>query len=193
MKTQTILNDYKVLLVFFFAVMLSSCAAKNFVKLDAPLAEVLPRITVIVPERQDKDGKPLEVIIGKTLKGKVEYLSDGETHELEYALLNEHVVEGKKYIVTVVSYNFGGEGRFYYLTGIDKSTLRSDGEVLLGDLGDRVKIISLISRGTEKDTVDIRYTNREQRKAFAENPHHIRHFIISWVVGPPAPPQSFIE
>ncbi len=53
----------------------------DFVKLDAPLEEVLPRITVIVPEKQDKDGKALEIIVGKTFKGKTEYLlSDGETH-----------------------------------------------------------------------------------------------------------------
>ncbi|MYF98314.1 hypothetical protein F4212_04150 [Candidatus Poribacteria bacterium] len=190
MKTQTIFNDYKVLLVFFFAVMISSCATKNFIKLDAPLEEVLPEITVIVPEQHDKDGKALEVIMGKTLKGKAEYLSDGETHELEYALLNERVVEGNKYIITVVSYNFGGDGTFYYLTGIDKSTLKSVSELFLGD---RVSIISLISRGTENDTVDIRYMDREQRKAFSENPHHIPHSCIAWVVGPPAAPQKFLE
>lgn len=159
-------------------------------QLDAPLEEVLPRITVIVPEKHGKDGKPLEVIVGEKLKGKAEFMSEGETHELEYALLNEHVVEGKRYIITVVSYNFGGDGPFYYLTGIDKSTLKSVSELFLGD---RVKITSLTSRGTEKDTVDIKYTDREQRKAFAENPHHIRHSGIAWLVGPPAPPQSFDE
>ena len=170
MNTQTIFNDY--------------------VKLDAPLEDVLPRITVIVPEKHGKDGKPLEVIIGKSLKGKAEFMSDGETHELEYTLLNEHVVEGKRYIVTVVSYNFGGDGTFYYLIGIDKSTLKSVSELFLGD---RVRGIRLRLRDVEKDTVDITYSDREQRKAFAENPHHIRHSGIAWVVGPPGPPQSFDE
>ena len=171
MKTQPILSDYIVLLVLFFAVLISSCnqnPAKDFVELDAPLKEVLPRITVIVPEEQDKDGKALEIIVGETFEGKAEYLlSDGEIHELQYALLNEHVVEGNRYVFTVVSYNLGGSGTFYYLTAIDKSTLKSVSEVLLGD---RVQISSLEVSKPKSDTVKITYKDRELGTAFTEKP-----------------------
>ncbi len=198
MIKQNIFKNYKVLLVTFFAVMISSCnysgyfrkTTKDFVKLDAPLENVLPKITVIVPEHQGKDGKALEVIVGETFKGKAEYKSNGETHELEYAMLNQHAVEGNKYIITVLSYNFGGTGRFYYLTGIDKTTLKSVYEVFLGD---RVRIMSLKLRGTKKDTVDINYMDRKQRRAFSENPNQIKRINLSWLVGPPAAPQKFMD
>lgn len=181
MKTQPILNGYIVLLVLFFTVMISSCNQnpdKDFVELDAPLKEVLPRITVIVPEEQDKDGKALEIIVGETFEGKAEYLlSEGETHELEYALLNEHVVEGNRYIFTVVSYNLQGSGTFYYLTAIDKSTLKSVSEVLLGD---RVQISSLEISVPRSDTVKITYKDRELGTAFTEEPDkdEIKHFSM---------------
>lgn len=170
METRTIFNDYKILLVLFFAVMISSCNQNpgDFVKLDASLEEVLPRITVSVPEEQDKDGKALEITVGETFKGNAEYLiSDGETHELEYSLLSEHVVEGNRYIYTVVSYNLGGSGTFYYLTAIDKSTLKSVDEVLLGD---RVQITSLALGMPRSDTVKITYKDRELGTAFTEKP-----------------------
>ena len=74
MKTQIILKIYKALLVLFTAVLILSCnqnPGDDFVKLDAPLEEVLPRITVIVPEEQDKDGKALEITVGEHLKVKL--------------------------------------------------------------------------------------------------------------------------
>lgn len=181
MKTQTILNDYKILLVLFFAVMISSCnqnPGDDFVKLDAPLEDVLPKITVIVPEEQDKDGKALEIIVGETFKGKAEYLiSNGETHELEYSLLNKHAVEGNRHIYTVVAYNLGGSGTFYYLTAIDKSTLKSVDEVLLGG---RVQITSLDFRFGYRTPVTITYKDRELRTAFTKKPDKdvIKHFSM---------------
>ena len=181
MKTQTIFNAYNVLFVLFFAVMICSCnqnTPKDFVKLDALLEEVLPKITVIVPGEQDKDGKALEITVGETFKGKAEYLlSDGETHELQYALLNQHAVEGNRYIYTVVSYNLGGSGTFYYLTAIDKSTLKSVSEVLLGD---RVQISSLELSTPRSDIVKITYKDRELRTAFTDKPDKdvTKHFHI---------------
>ena len=180
MKIQTILNDYKILLVFFFAVMICSCNQNpgDFVKLDASLEEVLPRITVIVPEEQDKDGKALEITVGETFKGIAEYLlSDGETHQLDYSVLNQHAIEGNRYIYTVATYNLGGSGTFYYLTAIDKSTLKSVSEVLLGD---RVQITSLELSMPRSDTVKITYKDRELRTAFTEKPDKdvSKHFHI---------------
>ena len=181
MKIHTILKTYKALLVLFFTVLICSCnqnTPKDFVKLDAPLEEVLPKITVIVPEEQDKDGKALEIIVGETFKGKAEYLlSDGETHQLDYSVLNQHAVEGNRYIYTVVSYNRGGSGTFYYLTAIDKSTLKSVSEVFLGD---RVQISSLDFRFGYKTPVTITYKDRELRTAFTEKPDKdvIKHFSI---------------
>lgn len=181
MTTQTILKDYIILLVLFLTVLICSCnqnPGDDFVKLDAPLKEVLPKITVIVPDEQDKDGKALEITVGETFKGKAEYLlSDGETHELQYSLLNQHAVEGNRYIYTVVSYNLGGSGTFYYLTAIDKSTLKSVSEVLLGD---RVQITSLELSMPRSDTVKITYKDRELRTAFTDKPDKdvTKHFHI---------------
>ena len=177
--TLTNLSVYTVLLILFTAALILSCnqnPSKDFVKLDAPLKKVLPKITVFFPEQQDKDGKALEITVGETFKGKSEYLiSDGETHDLEYSLLNEHVVEGNRYLFTVLSYNHGGSGTFYYLTAIDKSTLKSVSEVLIGD---RVQISSLSLEMPRTDTVTIKYLDRELGTAFIEKPdkNETKHF-----------------
>ena len=177
--SQTLLTTLGLLLVLFAAVLISSCNQNpegDSVKLDAALEDVLPKIVLVVPDEQDKDGKPLEITVGGNFKGKAEYLiSGGETHGLEYRLLNEHVVEGNKFVFTVVSYNLGGSGTFYYLTAIDKSTLKSVDEVLLGD---RVKISSLALETPKTDTVTINYIDRESGTAFTESPdkNETKHF-----------------
>ena len=74
-------------------------------------------------------------------------------------------MEGNRYVFTVVSYNLGGSGTFYYLTAIDKSTLKSVSEVLLGD---RVQISSLEVSKPKSDTVKITYKDRELGTAFTE-------------------------
>ncbi len=92
-------------------------------------------------------------------------------------MLNQHAVEGNRYIYTVVSYNLGGSGTFYYLTAIDKSSLKSVSEVRLGD---RVQITSLALSFPRTDTVAINYKDREKGTAFTESPDKdvSKHFHI---------------
>ena len=136
---------------------------------DTSLEDVLPKITLIVPgDYQDKDGQPLEIIVGKTYNGNGEYLlKEGETHGFSYTFFKQHVVEGKKFIFAVAAYNWGGSGTFYYLTAVDKTTLKSVNEVLLGD---RVKIESIALTAPNTDTVSINYMDRETGTAMVSDP-----------------------
>ncbi len=162
---------YRIILIFCAAILFYGCNQNqnsDFVKLDAPLEDSLKKITLTVPDEEDKDGKPLEITVGETHSGKAEYsISDDETSELEYTLLSKHAVEGNKYVFTIASYSFGGTGTFYYLTAVDKSTLKSVNEVLLGD---RVRINSLKLDLPNTDTVTVNYMDRDTGTAFAQDP-----------------------
>ena len=71
----------------------------DFVKLDEPLKDILPKITLIAPEEKNKDGNPLEVTVGSEFSGEGNYSIGGsETHKFQYTFLNQHAVEGNKYI-----------------------------------------------------------------------------------------------
>lgn len=171
----------KLSMILLAIVVMCGCnqkSEKDVVKLDAPLEDVLPQITLVVPDQQGKDGKPLEITVGATYSGKSEYLLEhGETHELEYTFMNQHAVEGNKYIFAVASYALGGTGTFYYLTAVDKSTLKSVHEVLLGD---RVNIQTLALSTPNTDSVTINYMDRESGTAMAEEPDKAmeKHFEI---------------
>ena len=136
---------------------------------DTSLEDVLPKITLIAPEDyQNKDGQPLEIVVGNAYSGKGEYLlEEGETHGFSYTFFKQHAVEGEKYIFAVAAYNWGGSGTFHYLTTVDKTTLKSVNEVLLGD---RVKVESIALTAPNTDTVSINYMDRETGTAMASDP-----------------------
>ena len=136
---------------------------------DTSLEDVLPKITLIAPEDyQNKDGQPLEIVVGNAYSGNGEYLlEEGETHGFSYTFFKQHAVEGKKFIFTVAAYNWGGSGTFHYLTTVDKTTLKSVNEVLLGD---RVKVESIALTAPNTDTVSINYMDRETGTAMASDP-----------------------
>ena len=136
---------------------------------DTSLEDVLPKITLIAPEDyQDKNGQPLEIIVGKTYNGNGEYLvKEGETHGFSYTFFKQHVVEGKKFIFAVAAYNWGGSGTFHYLTAVDKTTLKSVSQVFLGD---RVKIEQVALTAPSTDTVSINYMDKEFGTAFTDTP-----------------------
>lgn len=141
---------------------------KDSVKLDAPLEDILPRITLIAPAKKDSNGEPIEITLANTLSGEGEYsIGQGETHGFRYSVFKQHTVEGSKYIFTVVSYNWGGSGTFYYLTAIDKTTLKSVDEFLLGD---RVEIKSVALSHQNSDSVSVSYMDRETETAMAATP-----------------------
>lgn len=140
---------------------------KDFIKLDAPLEEVLPKITLVVPDEKLKN-QPIEITLNSTYVGKGEYsIDEDKTHGFQYTFHNKHVVEGNKYIFAVVSYNWGGSGTFYYLTAIDKTTLKSVNEVFLGD---RVGIQKISLEKPNSDTVTINYVDRKSGTAMTEKP-----------------------
>ncbi len=144
---------------------------------DTSLEDVLPKITLIAPEDyQNKDGQPLEIVVGNAYSGKGEYLlEEGETHGFSYTFFKQHAVEGEKYIFAVAAYNWGGSGTFHYLTTVDKTTLKSVNEVLLGD---RVKVESIALTAPNTDTVSINYMDRETGTAMASDPDRAieKHF-----------------
>ena len=67
----------------------------------------------------------------------------------------------------MVSYNWGGSGSFYYLTAIDKTTLKSVSQFFLGD---RVKIESVEFKMDPSDIVSVSFKERETGTPMAAPP-----------------------
>ncbi len=142
--------------------------SEDFVKLDAPLDEVLPKLTLVAPEENDENGKLIEFTVGDNYSGTRESsVGNGESHEFQYNFFKQHVVEGNRYIFAVVSYNWGRSGTFYYLTVFDKTTLKNVDSVLLGD---RIEISSVSLTNRNTDNVSIIYMDRESGTSMSENP-----------------------
>ncbi len=140
----------------------------DFIKLEEPLKDVLPKIRLIPPEQKGIDGKPLVITLASEFSGEGEYsIGGGETHKFQYAFLNQYAVEGNKYIYAVVSYNWGGSGSFYYMTAIDKTSLKSVSQFLLGD---RVKIESVGFKMDPSDIVSVSFKERGEGTAMAAPP-----------------------
>ena len=169
--SQKLFNSVMLVFLLLVVALIVGCKqnrSDDFVKLEEPLKDVLPKITLIAPEEKDKDGKPLEITVGSEFKGEGEYsIGGGETHKFRYTFLSQYAVEGNKYIYAVVSYNWGGSGNFYYLTAIDKTTLKSVSQFFLGD---RVKIESVGFKMDPFDTVSVSYKERETGTPMAAPP-----------------------
>ncbi len=154
-----------------FAIVVVGCKqnrSDNFVKLGEPLKDVLPKITLIPPDEKDLEGKTLEITVGSEFKGEGDYsIGGGETHKFRYTFLDQHAVEGNKYIYAVVSYNWGGSGSFYYLTAIDKTTLKSVSQFFLGD---RVKVESVGFKMDPSAPVSVSFKERGTETPMAAPP-----------------------
>jgi hypothetical protein len=123
--------------------------ADDFVKLDAPLKEVL---TQVVFELTVLSGDfKVEVVFDNTYRA-----DDG------YVLLPQYAVEGNRYIFVPLYQGGGGSGVFYDLCVVDKKTLRGIDEVGLGDRT-RIKEVTLVP--SDSDVVSITYIRRTPRKA----------------------------
>lgn len=164
---------YKCLSILFAVSLIFGCNPNHsgdFVKLDAPLKEVLPKLTLEVPEEEDENGEPIVITVGDAFSGKGEYsIGNGETHEFQYNFFKQHVAEGHSYIFAVVSYNWGGSGTFYYLTAIDKTTLKGDKEYLLGDRVE-IKKLATAKRPVTSDIVSMTYMDRDSETSMSEKP-----------------------
>ncbi len=139
---------------------------KDFVKLDAPLKEILPQIKLTLWE------EGVEITVGNTYSGIKEYVIesgiDKGTIKCRYHLFDQHTVEASRYIFTVVSYNEGGSGTFYYLTAIDKTTLKSVDHV---SLDDRITLKSVDLTEHHGDTVSVKYLTRGAGTSAAQEPN----------------------
>ena len=167
------------LLILFAVSLIFGChqnRSKGFVKLDAPLKEVLPKLTLVVPENEDENGKPIEITVGDAYSGKGKYsIGNGETHEFQYNFYKQHIAEGHRYLFAVVSYNWGGSGTFYYLTAVDKTTLKGDKEYLLGDRVE-IKKITIHKRPVISDIVSMTYMVRETGTSMSEKPDKMMEY-----------------
>ncbi len=131
----------------------------GFVKLNTSLEDALAKVTLIVPEMSgDESGTPIEVVVGAAFTGEGMYdIGGGETHGFRYTLLSQYAVEGNRYLFVPVGYNWGGSGTFFFLTAVDKATLKSVSEA---DLGDRVRVQKAALASPRSDSVAITYLAR---------------------------------
>lgn len=131
---------------------------KEYIKLDAPLENIIPKIRLIAPNVRDHTGNKIEITVGESYSGEGEYAISGiESQNFTYKLHNQYVVEGNKYIYVIASYNWGGSGTFYYMTAVDKTTLKSVDEIFLGD---RIKVNAFKLTSTWSDAVSLTYMIR---------------------------------
>lgn len=123
--------------------------ADDFIKLDAPLSEVL---TQVIFELTVLSGDfKVEVVFDNTYRA-----DDG------YVLLPQYAVEGNRYIFVPLYQGGGGSGVFYDLCVVDKKTLRGIDEV---GLGDRTKIRDVTLISSDSDVVSITYIRWDPSKA----------------------------
>ncbi len=138
---------------------------KKFVKLDAPLENVLSKITLSTHD----------VAVGDTYTGTIiPPDSEGESDRIEYTFLKQYAVEGTRSIFAIVAYNAGGSGVFHYLTAVDKTTLKSTDEIFLDD---RPKIVQVLLTDPKIDTVSVTYIKREGVEYPPKNTIQ-QHFIV---------------
>lgn len=169
--SRNLLKTFILILISCMVVMISGCnqnRSKNFIKLDVPLKDVLSKVILVVPDHENEKGDPLEITVGSKFSGKGEYtLEENQIQEFQYKLHKKHVLEGNMHIYAVVSYNWGGTGTFYYLTAVDKTTLKGDQVFLLGD---RVEIKNLVMTKRRIGYVSINYMGRESGTSMSEKP-----------------------
>ena len=95
--SRNFLKTFILILISCVVVLIYGCnqnRSKDFIKLDAPLRDVLPKITLVVPDHANEKGEPLEITVGSKFSGKGEYtLEENQTHEFTYTLHKKHVVE----------------------------------------------------------------------------------------------------
>lgn len=153
----------------------------SFFELNAPVEDVLPQAVLTVP---NEFGYSIEITIGNKKSrhrpyfyyGQSQYTADAEsTHTFDYLVYYTYAVETNRYIFVPVAYGWGGSGIFYYLTAIDKMTLKG---VTAAYLGDRVKIdrVKVVDRGV--DTVSVTYIEREAGETYPAKNRRVKKFIF---------------
>ena len=110
--------NYKTLnLILIAIIMIFGCTHKHdsdFIKLSMSPKEALGKSTILFPPNN-------KIIINNNYNGVTEHpILSGEIIKTRYYTHPEHIAETDKYIFTIIAYNSGGTGTFYYLTVIDK-------------------------------------------------------------------------
>ena len=119
----------------------------DFIKLEAPLAEMLTKVTFEFTVLSGDFKK--EVVFDSTYR-----TDDG------YVLLPQYAVEGNRYIF-VPYYSGGGSGVFYSLAVADKTTLRGIDQV---GFGDRAMLIDVTLVPSDSDVVSLISVRRDPGK-----------------------------
>ena len=137
-------------------------STEEFVKLEMPLEEALTQITFIVTWLSG-DGSDEVIFQGEGIIRTPDYIelrSDEDEHGRYsyYRILPKYAVEGSRYIFLPLVEGGGGSGAFWHLHVVDKKTLRTVGDV---GLGDRAKIEKIALAVPDSDTVSITYIKRE--------------------------------
>ena len=137
-------------------------STEGFVKLEMPLEEALTKITFNVGWLSG-DGSDEVIFEGEGVTHHSDYVHlrkrKGEWYKY-YTLLPQYAVEGNRYIFVPLASSGGGSGVFWDLNVVDKETLKTVDEVVLGD---RTKIEGVTLVDTHSDTVSIIYIEREVR------------------------------
>lgn len=169
------------LLLLIILSILSCRKSMYLIQLDAEYENILSEVTLTAPDLEaNADGALIEFKVGKN-KNQYDALEDkysddnfyygegkyygtsGEMHTFSYFFHYPYAVAGSGFIFVPVGYSWGGSGVFYYLTAIDKTTLRSVNAVYLGD---RINIVRVDLIESLTDTVSIKYTEREADSSY---------------------------
>ena len=167
-ENQRIMQTRYILFLLTTVYFMSCGKSVNFIKLDAPVRDILPQVVLTAPEvKATEFGHPIQFVIGNEKNryqagiyyGQAWYKSGkGEQHSFDYLVHFPDAVQTDRYIFVPVSYSWGGTGIFYYLTAIDKRNLIGMNSAYIGD---RVKIVNVTVIDTGTDTVAVDYIERD--------------------------------
>ena len=138
-------------------------SAEDFVKLEMPLEEALTKITFSVTWLSG-DGSTEVNFQGENvirtpdyIELRIPYENDSSRYS-SYKILTEYAVETNRYIFVPLDYWGGGSGIFRSLHVVDKKTLRTVEEIMLGD---RSGIRELTVADPSTNTISITYIREE--------------------------------
>lgn len=174
MKIHKMLYLATILLLFVFA----SCKNNN---IDKPLMEILKDVTLVVPDMKvNEKGKPIKFVVGDevTQKNQVNfyhgvgnyYIENIGTLEFNYRLAYEQAIEVEDYIFVPVEYYWGGPNTFHYLTAIEKKSLKSVDDFLLGN---RLTILNVNLSRSRNNIVSIKFRQNSVRSEEDYNPNKV--------------------
>lgn len=138
-------------------------SAEGFIELGMSLEEALTKITFVITWSSG-EGNDEVIFEGEGVIRTSDYIElripyeDDSGRYSSYTILPQYTVEGNRYIFVPLADSGGGSGVFWDLNVVDKKTLRTVGEV---GLGDRARVESVVVADPASNTVTITYIRRE--------------------------------